>query len=189
MESGERLDGSGHGGAGFIASQRVDALRYFNGYGSRQALCNSDTGIVAIFSSRLLNGERPRVCEAGEQTRDFIHVSDVLRANLAVRLSPVEAGGTYNFGTRCATRIRRPDELLAERLDSAFGLRILGRDRAGELRHGFADIERAVTEPGVRSEVRFEDGIEEVISWVRTQAASDGAEQAEEERPWRGLSR
>ena len=59
------------------------ALRYFNVYGSRQALSNPYTGVAAIFSSRLLNGKPPLVTEDGLQSRDFVHVSDIVRANLA----------------------------------------------------------------------------------------------------------
>lgn len=56
------------------------ALRFFNVYGTRQALSNPYTGVLAIFASRLLNGNRPMVFEDGLQQRDFVHVSDVARA-------------------------------------------------------------------------------------------------------------
>src|SRR3954464_13797044 len=58
------------------------ALRYFNGYGTRQALSNPYTGVCAIFGSRLLNGQPPLVYEDGKQMRDFVHVSDIVQANL-----------------------------------------------------------------------------------------------------------
>src|SRR5207248_4813552 len=56
------------------------AFRLFNIYGPRQALSNPYTGVGAIFASRLLNGQRPLVFEDGRQSRDFIHVSDIVEA-------------------------------------------------------------------------------------------------------------
>ena len=65
------------------------ALRFFNVYGTRQALSNPYTGVLAIFAARLLNGRRPRVFEDGAQRRDFVHVSDVARAcRLALEAPP-----------------------------------------------------------------------------------------------------
>jgi dTDP-L-rhamnose 4-epimerase len=58
------------------------ALRYFNVYGTRQALSNPYTGVCAIFSARLMNDERPVIFEDGRQSRDFVHVSDIVKANL-----------------------------------------------------------------------------------------------------------
>jgi dTDP-L-rhamnose 4-epimerase len=57
-------------------------LRCFNVYGSRQALSNPYTGCAAIFTSRILNNKPPYIFEAGNRTRDFIHVKDVAQANL-----------------------------------------------------------------------------------------------------------
>ena len=70
----------------------VVALRYFNGYGSRQALSSPYPGVAAIFSSRLPNRRRPRVHEDRGQTLDFMHVSDVVRANPAALHCPAEEG-------------------------------------------------------------------------------------------------
>ena len=60
----------------------IVALRYFNIYGSRQALSNPYTGCAAIFTSRILNNKSPYIFEDGNQTRDFIHVKDIAQANL-----------------------------------------------------------------------------------------------------------
>src|SRR5439155_26055708 len=71
-------------------------LRLFNVYGPGQALSNPYTGVLAIFASRLLNGERPMVFEDGQQRRDFVHVGDVARAFAdALELSQA-AGGVFN---------------------------------------------------------------------------------------------
>ncbi len=66
----------------------VTALRFFNIYGTRQALSNPYTGVAAIFASRLLNGQAPLVFEDGEQMRDFVSVHDIVRANMLAMERP-----------------------------------------------------------------------------------------------------
>src|SRR3989338_9790408 len=75
------------------------ALRYFNIYGPRQSLSNPYTGVAAIFSSRLRNGKAPKVFEDGRQSRDFIHVSDIVRANLLAMERPEADYEVFNVGT------------------------------------------------------------------------------------------
>src|SRR3954469_25796825 len=75
------------------------ALRYFNVYGPRQALSNPYTGVCAIFSGRLLNDEQPLIFEDGEQTRDFVHVSDIVQANLLALETDKADYQTLNIGT------------------------------------------------------------------------------------------
>ena len=73
--------------------------RYFNVYGTRQALSNPYTGICAIFSSRLLQDQAPMIFEDGEQTRDFIHVSDIVQANLLALEKDTADYQSLNVGT------------------------------------------------------------------------------------------
>jgi dTDP-L-rhamnose 4-epimerase len=165
------------------------ALRYFNVYGSRQALSNPYTGVAAIFSSRLLNGNPPLVNEDGEQSRDFVHVSDVVQANLLAMKHAADGARVYNVGTGQPITVRRVGELLAERLGLETGCKITARFRAGDIRHCYADITRARTELGYVPRVRFEDGVDELIEWVRLQKPEDRIEQATEELLKRGLAR
>ena len=74
-------------------------LRLFNVYGPGQALSNPYTGVLAIFASRLLNGQQPMIFEDGEQRRDFVHVSDVARAFVDALTLPQAVGGTFNIGS------------------------------------------------------------------------------------------
>src|SRR4030095_16689869 len=92
------------------------ALRYFNVYGARQALSNPYTGVAAIFSSRLLNGQPPLIFEDGLQSRDFTHVSDIVQANLRAMESEAANFQTINIGTGIATSVKRMADLLAEGL-------------------------------------------------------------------------
>ena len=165
------------------------ALRYFNVYGSRQALSNPYTGVVAIFSARLLNGKAPLVTEDGEQTRDFVHVSDVVRANLLALRCSAESGRVFNVGTGRPVTIRRVAELLADHLGVPIAPDITGRFRAGDIRHCYADLGRVSAELGYEPKVALEEGIAEVVEWVRTQSAEDRVEQAVGELLRRGLTR
>lgn len=165
------------------------ALRYFNTYGSRQALSNPYTGVAAIFSSRLLNHKPPLVNEDGLQSRDFVHVSDIVQANLLALDCPAEGGRIYNVGTGRPTSILRIAELLAERLGLEIECSVTQHFRAGDIRHCVASIDLARRELGFEPLVSFEQGIEEVIAWVRTQKAMDGVEAAARELAERGLVR
>jgi dTDP-L-rhamnose 4-epimerase len=165
------------------------ALRYFNVYGSRQALSNPYTGVAAIFSSRLLNHKPPLVTEDGLQSRDFVHVSDIVRANLLAMRCEAGGGRVCNVGTGRPTSIRRVAELLAERLGLAIAPEITGRFRAGDIRHCFADPSFAQKTLGFTAAVRLEDGIDEVIAFARAQRPEDKVESAQDELLRRGLTR
>jgi dTDP-L-rhamnose 4-epimerase len=165
------------------------ALRYFNIYGTRQALSNPYTGVVAIFSSRLLNGRAPLVFEDGLQSRDFVHVSDIVRANLLALAREQAPGGVFNVGTGRATPVRRVAEILAARLGVDVAPELVGRFRAGDIRHCYADLSRARAVLGYEPRVSLEDGLAELLDWLGEQKADDRVELAARELEERGLSR
>jgi dTDP-L-rhamnose 4-epimerase len=167
----------------------VVALRYFNVYGPRQALSNPYTGVVAIFSSRLLNRRPPRIYEDGGQTRDFVHVSDIVQANLLALEQAAANGRIYNVGTGRATSVGQVAETLAELLDFGEAPEVLGQYRAGDIRHCVADISRIERELGYRPRVAFADGLRELLAWLRTQSPEDAVEAASRELATRGLTR
>jgi dTDP-L-rhamnose 4-epimerase len=157
------------------------ALRYFNIYGSRQALSNPYTGVAAIFSSRLLNHQSPIVFEDGLQSRDFVHVSDVVQANL-LSLEKDEANyEVFNVGTGRKLTISDMGNVLIEKLAPDLYLTVLGQFREGDIRHCFADINKIQTRLGYSPKVDFEDGIIELVSWVSTQQANDMVEDARDQ--------
>ena len=82
-----------------LRDRRLRALRYFNVFGPRQALSNPYTGVAAIFSSRLMNGRPPLIFEDGEQSRDFVHVSDIAAAVVAALAPGAADGEVLNVGT------------------------------------------------------------------------------------------
>jgi dTDP-L-rhamnose 4-epimerase len=165
------------------------ALRYFNVYGSRQALSNPYTGVAAIFSSRLRNGNPPLVTEDGLQSRDFVHVSDIVRANLAALRCEAVGGRVCNVGTGRPTTIRGVAELLAARLGVAIAPEITEKFRAGDIRHCVADPSFAKSVLGFEAKVRLEDGIDDVIAFAKAQKPRDDAARANRELIERGLAR
>jgi dTDP-L-rhamnose 4-epimerase len=154
------------------------ALRYFNVYGTRQALSNPYTGVCAIFSSRLLNGQKPVVYEDGGQTRDFVHVSDIVQANLLALETDRADYQAINVGTGNATSVKEVMSMLAEGLGKEIEPEITGKYREGDIRHCVADISRARTLLGYEPKVSLEQGISELLDWVKRQDASDKVAQA-----------
>jgi len=154
------------------------ALRYFNVYGDGQALSNPYTGVCAIFSARLLNGQPPLVFEDGRQSRDFVHVSDIVQANLLALDRDVDAPTGINIGTGVPTSVLEVADLLAEGLSVDLGPQIVGRYREGDVRHCFADISLARDALGFEPKVTLKEGIPELLAWVREQSAADGTPDA-----------
>ena len=158
------------------------ALRFFNVYGPRQALSNPYTGVAAIFSARLLNGEPPVIYEDGQQSRDFIHVQDVARASVLAMERPEADYEVFNVGTGRPLTIRQIAQVLIERLAGGkLEPQIVGQYRQGDIRHCFADIARIREKLGFQPEVSFEDGVADLISWVREQEAIDGFHEVDRE--------
>ncbi|CAN5443432.1 SDR family NAD(P)-dependent oxidoreductase [soil metagenome] len=163
------------------------AFRYFNVYGPRQALSNPYTGICAIFSARLLNDQSPTVFEDGEQTRDFVNVKDIVRANL---LAIETDGGDYqsfNIGTGRATSVKEIANLLAKGLGKEIEPVVVGKYREGDIRHCVADITKARKMLGYEPSVTLEDGLAELLAWTAQQDAEDRVEGATAELAARSL--
>jgi dTDP-L-rhamnose 4-epimerase len=154
------------------------ALRFFNIYGSRQALRNPYTGVAAIFSGRMLTGQTPLVYEDGHQLRDFVHVSDIVQACCLAVSSAAADHQVFNVGSGRPISVLQVGELLARELGWSGGFEILNRFRAGDIRHCFADISRIRSVLGYEPRYRFEDGVHELVAWVAEQqglvAPSDG---------------
>ncbi|MDX2081670.1 MAG: NAD-dependent epimerase/dehydratase family protein [Terrimicrobiaceae bacterium] len=165
------------------------ALRFFNIYGTRQALSNPYTGVLAIFASRLMNDRPPLVNEDGEQRRDFVNVRDVVQACRLALDHPAAANQVFNVGSGQALSIRE----VAVAMAAAVGKpeiepEITQRFRVGDIRNCFADISKATQLLGYRPTVRFEDGVRELAGWLDNQTAVDRVDAAAQELIARGLA-
>ena len=154
------------------------ALRFFNVYGTRQALSNPYTGVAAIFASRLLNGRPPVIFEDGGQSRDFIHVSDISAAIVAA-LDPRRADGeALNLGSGRGVSVLEVAGVLAAGLGLELEPEVLGDYRVGDIRHCFAAIDRARETLGFEPAVSFAEGMGELTGWLAEQSAVDRVDDA-----------
>ena len=166
----------------------VTAMRFFNVYGPDQALSNPYTGVLAIFGARLLNGRSPLIFEDGLQRRDFVHVRDVARACWLALESNAASGLAVNVGSGESRTVRDVARTLARAMGhNDVTPEITGKYRAGDIRHCFSDITLARTLLGFEPRIRFEDGIAELVEWLKEQIATDSVEQATAELSRRGL--
>ena len=165
------------------------ALRFFNVFGTRQALGNPYTGVLAIFAARLLNDRPPVIFEDGLQQRDFVSVYDVAQAcRLALEVTEA-AGRVFNVGSGKAYTVRD----IAYRMAAAVGKahvepEISGKYRVGDIRHCFADIRLARRVLGYEPKVDLERGLVELASWLEGQVVEDRVAQARAELDKRGLA-
>ena len=166
----------------------VTALRFFNIYGTRQALSNPYTGVAAVFASRMLNGNPPLVFEDGEQMRDFVSVHDIVRANMLAMERPESNGEVINVGCGNPITIRRVAELLAKALGKDMEPIITQKFRAGDIRHCYADISKARRLLGYEPQVTHEQGFRELAEWLSGQEAEDKAETMLKELSTYGLT-
>lgn len=165
------------------------ALRFFNIYGPRQALSNPYTGVLAIFSSRLLNNRPPVVFEDGQQRRDFVSVHDVTQACVRALENDAASGEVFNVGSGQEYTINQVAEKIGQVLDKGeISPRVTGEYRVGDIRHCFADIDKAKNLLGYRPKVTLDDGLGELAEWLRHQSAEDRVDRMRDELSSRGLS-
>lgn len=164
------------------------ALRFFNVYGPRQALSNPYTGVAAIFSGRLLNGKSPLIFEDGLQSRDFVHVKDIVQG-LVLCMEREQANyEAINIGTGRKLTILDIARALIRELKVNVEPQIVNQFREGDIRHCYADISKAQQLLGYQPKIKFEDGIGDLVGWVRQQTSDDRVELAAAELVARGLT-
>lgn len=143
------------------------ALRFFNTYGPGQSLNNPYTGVLAIFASRLLNGNPPVIYGDGSQARDFIHVDDVSWAVVDAALNDSMPNGVYNVGTGHGTSISEVARRLRNHLNPAVEINHSG-PREGDIQRCVADITKFRNQ-GWYPSIPFSKGLNEYCEWLLTQ--------------------
>jgi UDP-glucose 4-epimerase len=160
-----------------IASERKDldfnfnatSFRMFNVYGPRQSLTNAYQGVFAIFLGNVLRDEPINIHSDGEQSRDFIHVTDVARAWVAAIDNPNAYNQVMNLGTGQPTTVNQLCDLV---LDSFGHTRqthpvITHPAQPGDIRASAADVHRAKSLLGWEPQVIFDNGMRETIEWAK----------------------
>lgn len=165
------------------------ALRFFNVFGTRQALSNPYTGVLAIFASRLLNNNPPIIFEDGLQQRDFVSVQDIAQACRLALEKPEAAGQVFNIGSGKPRSILSVADLMARVLDAQHISPIVnGKYRMGDIRHCFADISLAQSVLGYSPRVSLEEGMVHLAGWLEGQEAMDRVDEASAELTSRRLA-
>ena len=145
------------------------ALRYQNVYGPGQSLSNPYTGILSIFSTRLLNGNDIDIYEDGEESRDFVFIDDVVDATV-LALEKKEANHQiFNVGSGVATTVSEVANTLKKLYASNVNINISGKYRLGDIRHNYADLSKIKNVLGFHPKFNFRTGISEFVNWVKTQ--------------------
>ncbi len=165
------------------------ALRYFNVFGPGQTLANPYTGVAAIQTARLLAGRPPMLYEDGLQTRDFVDIRDVARANVAAVESPAPGSHAVNIGSGRGTTLMELCATLREALGRGEPPVLLGTYRRGDVRHCSAAMDRARDVLGFTPAVGVAEGLRAMASWAVGQSWEDRFDEAHAELCTRGLVR
>ena len=164
------------------------AFRYQNVYGPGQSLSNPYTGILSIFSTRILNGNNLDVYEDGLESRDFVFIDDVIDATI-LGIEKKEANGeVFNIGSGVATSVLEVANSLKRLYNSEISISISGKYRLGDIRHNYADLNKARTLLGFIPKYNFQKGILKFVSWVKSQEVmEDKYEKSVQELKDKGL--
>lgn len=141
------------------------SLRLQNVYGEGQSLKNPYTGILSIFSNLFIKNLPVTIFEDGLESRDFIHVDDVVSAFFHMSMNGIEEN-IFNIGTGIPTTVIEVARLLKESIQSHSEILINGAFRIGDIRHNFADISKIKREIGFNPEIQFSDGIKRFCNWA-----------------------
>ncbi len=145
-------------------------LRLQNVYGEGQSLINPYTGILSIFSNRILTNSNIEIFEDGQQTRDFVHVSDVVSIIKKIIDDKVKNKFLiYNVGSGSSTKIIDVVETLYKYFKKKKNYIINGKHRKGDIRHNFSDISKIKNDYKFSISVDFKQGIKRYIDWVKNQ--------------------
>lgn len=164
------------------------ALRYQNVYGPGQSLSNPYTGILSIFSTRMLNGHFINVFEDGKESRDFVFIDDVVDATVNALFRPEAANLALGIGSGIATDVLTVAQALRDAYGTESEVKVTGAFRVGDIRHNFADLTKARRILGYEPRISFQEGIGRFASWVKQEGvAEDQYERSIEEMAKRGL--
>ncbi|MFA6530682.1 MAG: SDR family oxidoreductase [Candidatus Micrarchaeia archaeon] len=143
-------------------------LRYFNVYGPRQSPSSEYSGVISIFMKKIIDGEQPMIYGDGNQTRDFIYVADVVRANLLAMKSTKAAGEVINVATGKETSLKE----LVKSINVIAGTAIEalhGPERVGDIARSVADISKARKLLGFEPKYSLEQGLGSTVEWFKSQ--------------------
>jgi dTDP-L-rhamnose 4-epimerase len=166
------------------------ALRYQNVYGPGQSLSNPYTGILSIFSTRLLNKSPINVFEDGKESRDFVYIDDIVSVTAKAILYKKPLIDTFNVGSGRATDVLFIANTLRKYLNIDVPIKVSGQFRVGDIRHNYADISKAKKYFQYEPNTHLNSGLLKFIEWVKGEKVQvDRYEESLAELKSRGLFR
>ena len=165
------------------------ALRFFNVFGSRQSLSNPYTGALAMFGTRLKNGQAPLVYEDGLRNARFYSRDRRSQSRCAAVESPRGDGQALNVSVGQPRTILDVAQTLARVMNVEIEPQVTGQFRVGDIRHCIADTLRLTSTYGVLPHLEFEEGVREWWSWAEREQADDRVSEANRELVRRQLVR
>lgn len=145
------------------------ALRYQNVYGPGQSLTNPYTGILSIFSTRILNNNNINVFEDGQESRDFVYIDDVIEATVLAIQKKINKSIALNVGSGISTTVEYLANSLKKLYNSEVEVNVSGDYRIGDIRHNKADIEKVKNVLGFNPKTPFDTGLRNFVDWVKQQ--------------------
>jgi len=140
-------------------------LRCFNVYGSRQGVGSSYSGVITAFLSRLLRGEPPVIHGDGKQSRDFVHVDDVVSANLLALEKENAVGEVFNIASGTAVSVCELAKILQKITNKELLKPLFTEPRAGDIKHCLGDISKAQELLGFHPNIQLDDGLSRLVEW------------------------
>ena len=145
------------------------ALRYQNVYGPGQSLSNPYTGIVSIFSNRILNQNNLDIYEDGLESRDFIYIDDAVKATILAIEKKEANGHVFNVGSGIPRTVKAVAECLKYYYKSNIKIVITGKYRIGDIRHNYADLTKIKDILNFNPTYDFNYGISKFVEWAKNQ--------------------
>jgi len=147
-----------------LYNMQTISLRYFNVFGPRQDPNGEYAAVIPKFTEKICAGESPTVFGDGKQTRDFVYVKDVARANILAMDSDIS--GLFNIGTGIQTSLNNLAKMIMDAAEISVDMKYEPA-REGDVRHSVADISKAKSELGYVPEWRLADGIKETVEYFK----------------------
>ena len=146
-------------------------LRYFNVYGPRQSfdIQSSYGGVITLFLNRLIRNMDFVIYGDGEQTRDFVYVQDVVEANMLALNGKNAVGESFNIGSGCRTTVNQVAQTIKNSFNRNDIKNLYADHRPGEVKHGYADINKARMMLNYAPRFSFKQGIADLVAWHKTQ--------------------
>jgi len=164
------------------------ALRFQNVYGPGQSLSNPYTGILSIFSTRIMSGNPVLIYEDGNEKRDFVYIDDVVNSICLPLKKGFSDFDIYNVGSGVGTTVLEVAKILAEEISGNVPVKVVGKYRDGDVRHAQAEIKKIQEKFGFRPAISVREGLRSFVAWVKQQPKrEDRYEMMEKEMAEKGM--